>query len=153
MFLILSLVSGCDKANTLKPIQPVKNQIIKSDDSQVSQPNNNQNIKTNLQKNPYCGWIPNNTQNIKTYFVPDDSSGWVAYANKDTYHKVIEVITVRGVVYRIIAVAVSPLVLYSIYRLCSFLYPYLHDFFKPSPSIILYRRKPLPPPVDIEIVD
>jgi hypothetical protein len=51
MFLILSLISGCDKANTLKPIQPVKNQIIQSDDSQVSQSNNNQAVQLNNNQN------------------------------------------------------------------------------------------------------
>ncbi|MDR0800886.1 MAG: hypothetical protein LBN01_05150 [Endomicrobium sp.] len=51
MFLILLLVSGCDKANTLKPIQPVKNQIIQSDDNQVSQPNNNQAVQLNNNQN------------------------------------------------------------------------------------------------------
>ncbi|MDR0800775.1 MAG: hypothetical protein LBN01_04580 [Endomicrobium sp.] len=66
MFFILLLVSGCDKANTLKPVQPVKNQIIKSDDnhsvklndnltgqsnnSKLGRPNNSQNTKINEQK-------------------------------------------------------------------------------------------------------
>jgi hypothetical protein len=51
VFLILSLVSGCDKANTLKPIQLVKNQIVQSDDDQVSQSNNNQAVQLNNNQN------------------------------------------------------------------------------------------------------
>jgi hypothetical protein len=71
MLLVISLVSGCNKASILKSIQPANNQIIQSNgnhsvklndnqtgqsnNSQVGQPNDSQNTETDEQKHYLTG--------------------------------------------------------------------------------------------------